>query len=202
MSTLQDELRQLLGGSTMEKLSTTLGTDRSRAEAAVDGALPVLLGAMRRNVERPGGADALDRALGKDHDGSVLDRVDDVVTNPPTAQGQAILEHILGGRTDAAQAGLSQFAGMDKGQIMKLLIMLAPLLLGVLGKKKQQGEVSGGGLPDILGREEQEARRRGGGGLDDLLGTVLGGGGGGRGGGAGAGCLGSLLGGLLKGRGR
>ena len=47
-------------------------------------------------------------------------------------------------------ASLGRSTGLDTGKAMQLLAMLAPLVMGALGRAKRQAP-SGGGLADILG---------------------------------------------------
>ena len=191
MSTLNEQLQRAID-SAMPAISAQIGADPDKTRTAAQGAVPLLRGALHRNAQRPEGAEALNNALNRDHDGSVLDSLGDLVGNPQSGQGEAILRHVLGAKQGAAEGALSQFAGLDKGSITKLLVLLAPMLLGMLGKKQRE---QGGGardLPRIL-RGEEEAARRGGGGLGDLIGGVLGQGS------QKPGCLG-LLGGLLGSR--
>ena len=190
MSTLNEQLQQAID-SAMPAISAQIGADPEKTRTAAKGAVPLLLGALHRNAQRPGGAEALRDALERDHDGSVLDSLGDLVGNPESGQGDAILRHVLGAKQDAAEGAISQFAGLDKGSVAKLLVLLAPMLLGLLGKKQRQEGAGARDLPRIL-RGEEEAARRSGGGLGDLIGGVLGQG-------QKPGCLG-LLGGLLGSR--
>jgi hypothetical protein len=190
MSTLNDQLQQAIDGA-MPAISAQIGADQEKTRTAVRGAVPLLLGALSRNAQRPQGAEALHNALKRDHDGSVLDSLGDLLGNPQAGGGDAILRHVLGAKQGAAEGALSQFAGLDKETVTKLLVLLAPMLLGMLGKKQRQEGSSPRDLPRIL-RGEEEAARRGGGGLGDLIGGVLGQG-------QKSGCLG-LLGRLLGGR--
>ena len=88
--------------------------------------------------------------------------------------GAGILQHILGAQQEPAAQALSAKSGLGSGSIMQLLITLAPLVMGMLGKK-----AGSGGLPDlgsILGQERSAAQDRTPG-MGDILGQVLGGGG-------------------------
>ncbi len=95
---------------------------------------------------------------------------------------------------------VSQLGGLGGGSDLfkSLLPMLAPIVMGFLGKQaagsaaSAQGADAGGGLGDLVGG--LLGGGEGGGGLGDMLGGLLGGGGDGGGGG-----LGDLLGGLLGG---
>ena len=46
---------------------------------------------------------------------------------------------------------LGQSTGLDAAKAMQLLAMIAPLVMGALGRTRQQGPAGTGGLADILG---------------------------------------------------
>ncbi len=204
MSSIYDDLSAALSGEPAQEISKRIGVSEDQAANGVKAALPMLLGALSRNAAQPGGEDAILAALDRDHDGSILDDIGGVAGGKYDGDGDAILGHMLGGNRANAESQMAQFAGMDRQSMQKLLMMLAPLILGWLAKRKGGGGGggNGGGLGDILKREERDSRERGGGGLGDILTDILSGGAGGS-----AepkskmpGCM-SLLGGLLgKGR--
>lgn len=171
-------------GQAQNTIGQQLGTSPQQTEAALEAAVPLLLGALGRNAQDPHGAQALAGALGQ-HDGSALDLFGQGQA-PDPFQGQRILGHVFGGQQYAAANAVSRRAGIDPALAMQLLAMVAPLVMGYLGRR-QQGQAGGmgGGLPGGLGNA--------GGGLDigSILGGLLGGGTGGG--------LGGVLGGMLGG---
>jgi hypothetical protein len=81
-------------------------------------------------------------------------------------------------------------------QVMKLLPVLAPIVMGVLGRAKNQGGLDLGNLASILMGSAQSGAQQSG--MGDLLGSVLGsvlGGGNQQSGGGLGGILGNILGG-------
>lgn len=214
MNPLLGVLATQLGGSTTQQISQQLGTDPQTTAKAVAVALPVLMGALGRNASYPAGAQALLGAIDKDHDGSILDRA---AGHPQMDKGSAILQHMLGGRQQAVAEGVSKASGLDMQQVLPLLIMLAPLVMGVLGRLRQQGDLAAKGgageLASVLDHGDPELDRQipphpgRAGGLTGILdadsdgeiaddiarlgSSVL----------AGRGGLGGLLGGLMGGRG-
>lgn len=204
MRSLYDDLSDALGGEPTREISRRLGVSEAQAQQGMQVALPLIVGALARNAQEPGGERALRRALDRDHDGSVFDDIGGLARGKYEDDGQGILRHALGSRRDVAEQRAAQFAGLDGKTMGKLLALLAPLVMGWLARRKGGGGGEGGGLglPDILRREEGEARNRGGGGLGDILGDILGGGRGGGGaprGGAMPGCL-KMLGAVLGGK--
>ena len=164
-------LSQQLGGDAVTQISRQLGADQGATEKALSGALPMLVGALARNASNQDGASALDRALGR-HDGSVLEDVAGFLGRGPTNDGGKILGHVLGGRQGNAEGSLAKMSGMDSAQIGKLLAMLAPLVLGALGKAKRNDNIGARDLGGMLGGEVQRAERSAPG-AGSLIGSLL-----------------------------
>ena len=151
-ATVIDALLPLLEGSNVQQVSRQLGIGEDQAGTAIKAALPLLVGAMQRQAASPGGLDALAGALDRDHDGSVLDDIGSFLGGEGSAAaGAGILGHVLGGRQTNVATSLGKSTGLDAGQILQLLTMLAPLVMGALGRAKRQGPSGSGGLADILG---------------------------------------------------
>ena len=153
---LLDMLQQRLGGDAVTQISKQLGTDPATTQTAIAAALPMLVGALARNAQDPDKAGALANALGR-HDGSVLDDVAGYLGRGDTGDGDGILGHVLGGRKETVQTGLGQAAGLDPAKAGTLLAMLAPLVMGALGKAQRDKALDTGGLAGMLGGEQQRA---------------------------------------------
>jgi hypothetical protein len=154
---LLDMLQQRLGGNAVQQISQQLGTDHGTTESAIAAALPMLVGALARNAQDPAQAGALSNALSRDHDGSVLDDVAGYLGRGDTRDGAGILGHVLGARQETVQTGLGQAAGLDPSKAGMLLSMLAPLVMGALGKAQREKGLDTGGLAGMLGGEQQRA---------------------------------------------
>lgn len=184
MSTLLDDLSSQLQGDTLSQMSRQLGADEASTAQAVGMALPMLIGGLANEVETPTGAQALNRALDEDHDGSLLDNVSalfgapttgaDDVAVPRALNGAGILGHILGRRREPVQEGIGRATGLNSQQIGRLLIMLAPIVMAYLGRRKRQAGVNDIG-PDLRA-ERQDVERRAPD-LGGLFGQMFGGGG-------------------------
>jgi hypothetical protein len=86
--------------------------------------------------------------------------------------GMGILGHILGDRQEAAAEQIGQSSGLNASQVMKLLPILAPIVMSVLGKTKNSGGLDLGSLAGVLMGGAQQAQQQPG--MGDLLGNVLG----------------------------
>jgi hypothetical protein len=161
MSSVLDLLNSQLGPQGIEAISRQLGIDPQTAQQAIAGAVPILTGAMAQNAASPQGAASLHNAL-QQHDGSILDRAMDYIGGGDTSGGASILGHILGSRQQNAATGLGRATGLDAGTAGRLLMMLAPLVLGALGRvrRQQAGNQMGdpGDLADVVRSQHEQAR--------------------------------------------
>jgi hypothetical protein len=153
---LFDLVNERLDDRTLSQLSQQLGTDPDTTRQAVPAALTALLGGLSHNVAQPTGAQQLAGALARDHDGSILDDLAGNLGNPGVnQQGAGILGHIFGARRGAVESQVGQTAGLNQSQAARLLMLLAPIVLGALGRAQRQKGLDSGGLSDILGRERR-----------------------------------------------
>jgi hypothetical protein len=86
------------------------------------------------------------------------------------ALGGKLLGHILGGRRPDVEQTVAQHSGLDPQQVGRLLMVLAPIVMGVLARRKQQDGLTPGQLGTVL----QQGTGGGGAGLGGLLGQVFG----------------------------
>ena len=164
MSGLTGLISKALQGEALKQLSRQIGAGEQQTQSAAMAALPALLGAMKRNASTPEGASALSNALEKDHDGGILDHLGSFLggsfQNQRAANGAGILGHILGGRQETVQQGVSEASGLDLSQIAKLLPLLAPIVMGALGRQQRQQNTGAGGLADLLTGATSSARKQ------------------------------------------
>ena len=155
-----DSLMGQLGGSPLKNLSQQIGADEKTTQGAIGAALPLLLGALARNAQDGKGASALSGALERDHDGGILDNLGGFFGGGDTSPGQGILKHVLGGKQPAVETGVAHASGLDTDSAGKLLAMLAPMVMGALGKAKRESGLDAGALAGMLSNERQAIERR------------------------------------------
>ena len=170
-------LAQQFSGDTIGQISNLLGAPQEQTGQAVAAALPMLLGSMVGAAQQPEGANALFGALSKDHDGSILDMLGPLLSGGYASRalgsdGGRILGHILGNKQNAVEQTVANGAGVDTGIIQKLLPLLAPIVMGYLGKRLTGGGMDADGLGSLLGQESSQAKQSdsGLGGIFDMLG--------------------------------
>jgi hypothetical protein len=169
MSAVDEIMQQIPLG----QLASQLGTDEQTTGAAVQQALPALLGGLHANAQDPAGAASLEGALGQHSAGLVDGGVDLNQVDP--GEGNKIVNNIFGGNTDGvAQTLGAGLGGGDQSDLMRrLLPLLAPIVMSYLAKR-MGGGAGGGMLGSLLGAAGGGGGA--GGGVGDLLGGMLGGG--------------------------
>ncbi len=174
MSSLIDLLAGHLGGENLSMISKEIGADEATTQNAMGTALPMLIGALSRNGSDEQGAQGILGALEKDnHDGSILDNLGDFLGQKQyedPRSGAGILGHLLGGKQERVQQGVSQASGLSSDSTGRLLKMLAPMVLGALGKKQKSEGLGVGDLMGVLGGEKQTIEKSSGG---SLIGRML-----------------------------
>lgn len=160
---LNELFSQLMGGETLSQISGALGTDEGTAQNAMQTALPILVGAAARHSATPSGADGLMGILDQNQDGNVLDDLAGFLGQPQAASGLGnnVLDLLFGGQRSQVETGLSNSTGLNINQIGSLLMMLAPIVLGFLGKLKQEQGLDVSGLAGLLGQQTQQMEQGG-----------------------------------------
>jgi len=168
MNAITEMLMSQLAGGALSQISGKLGVDQSTTSKALEIAVPLLISALARNSSTPSGAQALDQAVAKDHDGSILDDLGGFLNNTQAANGGGILGHVFGAQRGVVENGLAQSSGLDPSAAGQLLETVAPLVMGALGKTRQQEGLDAAGLSALLDNESQQAQAA----APDLMGAL------------------------------
>lgn len=155
MNIISEMISQRISGPIAAQLSQRLGVSESTAQTAVQLAVPVILAALARNASKPQGAQELHQAVSTDHDGTILDQLSSYLGNPQAANGSGILGHVLGGQRPVVESNLAQATGMDQNSAGNLLEMVAPLVMGAVGREQQQNGLDPNGLSEFLVQQQQ-----------------------------------------------
>lgn len=178
MTDLIDIIKGSLTDDVIGQLGRQTGiSDKKKTSAAAEGAIGILLNAIQKNNGNASASSAFGNALDKDHDGSILDDVMGYISgtanlSPRTTNGEGILGHLLGNKQKQATDMLGKKAGLSKQSAGSLLAMLAPIVLGALGKQKASGGLDAGGLLEMLTGSIQN-KQSGGNAMGSLLDIFL-----------------------------
>lgn len=161
-----DLLQGQLSEGLVDQLSQSIGADKQQTNAAASGILSTLMGAIAKNASTPQGAEALNNALERDHDGSILDNLSGFLGGNATANnskmlnGAGILKHVLGGKQSGAIDMISKMSGLDGGKTGNLMTTLAPLVLGMMGRQKREQGLDTSGLAGMLSKAVQGSQEK------------------------------------------
>ena len=149
-------LASQLGPSMISQISKSLGSNDSATQNVVSSALPVLISALTGRASSPTGAESLFNALTKKHDGSVFDNLNNLVEKPDEGEGDGILGHIFGNKRQNIERNVSEACGVDQGGTSKIFKILAPMVLGALGKQQRQNNWGPNDLSSSLLKSQKQ----------------------------------------------
>lgn len=139
-----------IGQQVVGSAAKQLGINESQAQTAVAAAVPFLLSALNKNAQN-GGAEGISNALNQ-HDGSILDNLSVFLGQGGNQQdGLGILGHVLGNKQQNVESAISQQSGLNIQQVTQILALVAPIVMGYLGKQKQSNELDSNGITGLLG---------------------------------------------------
>tara|TARA_R110002051_G_scaffold325044_1_gene425449 strand:- start:29948 stop:30583 length:636 start_codon:yes stop_codon:yes gene_type:complete len=157
MSGLLDLLNSPTGKQLISGVAGQTGQSEGKTGEVLSMAMPLILGAMKKNVASPQGAQGLMDALqGDKHNGSILDNLGGLfgggVDDSVMKDGAGILGHVFGNKQVNVENALSQKSGVDTGAIADILKIAAPIVMGFLSKQTAQSNVNdAGGMNTLLG---------------------------------------------------
>lgn len=173
MSSLLSMLGDSLAGRNLASISQAIGADEASTQNAIGAALPALVGALSKNGASPEGAQSILNALTNDaHDGGVLDDLPGFVQSRAYEQprsGDGILKHLLGEKRNRVEKSVSNASGITSENASHLIKLLAPIVLGALGKQRKEQSFDIGSLSGFLGNERDSVDEQSGG----LIGRLL-----------------------------
>ncbi len=168
MNAIVQMIMSQLSGDAIGNIAKQLGIKPEIATRAVNAAVPLILSALARNAANKQGASSLLNALKKDHDGSILDNVMDFLGNASAGPGAGILKHIFGQERSTVEKQLSQTIGLEPKKTSKVMEMVAPLVMGALGRATLQEGLNAKSLAQFLDLQKQQVAQQ----QPDVFGTI------------------------------
>ncbi len=169
MSGILDLIAGQLDAGKINQIGRRIGADEGKTNTAIQAALPVILGQLARNAQSSSRASGLEKAIDRDHDGSILDNLGGFLGGSVSDRDERMVGHVFGNRRGAVEQQLGRASGLDAGSMGKLLATLGPMVMGAVGKARRQ-QPGVGNLGEMLGQERQRAEAKGTGfGLVDKL---------------------------------
>ena len=161
MNTIDNSLEEvLLNSDALNRLSSNMGLDPNQAANVMQMVIPTLLGALSNNAQQPEGAAAIQRALQKDHNGSILDQLPELINNPAMGSGAGILKHVLGGNQGNLAQEISGKTGISPEAIQTIMSIAAPVIMGKLGQQQQQSGGNENTLTSLLNAASKSQQQK------------------------------------------
>lgn len=175
---LLDMVQQHLGQNEVTQISQQLGVDPSTAQRAINAALPMIMGGMAGHASSPEGAATIQQAATAHQDAPEM--LGNILQTGGAADAGAsggLLGRIFGAHNETVQQSVQQATGLEPDKTRKLLMMLAPVVLGMLARHQFGGQQASTNPGQIAGTLQQEARtaQQKAPNLGGMLGQILGG---------------------------
>jgi hypothetical protein len=177
---------QFLTPDMIGRIASGLGLDKGLVGKAISAALPSILAGLVGASTKPDGLKALTTALGNQDPGllgNIAGMLGGSNQSSLISNGTSMLSGLLGGSATNALAGaVAKYAGVGDGPAKSLLGMLAPVVMGTIGKQQQSAGLDATGLAKMLQGQKDNiasampsgfAQLLGGSGLLDSIGPNL-----------------------------
>ncbi len=145
---------QYFGPVILNKIAGSIGINSTLAQKAIAAAAPAILAGILARTTQPGGAKVLADMIGK-QDPGLLGKLGEMIGTGKQAsiveQGTSALGGLLGNSVLGSLAGaLSKQAGLGIGASNTLLGLMAPAVLGTLGREQKSAGLDAAGLANML----------------------------------------------------
>lgn len=155
---IMDMIKGAVSDQVMGQLGGLIGqSDQKRTKSIFETVAGSVLGGIMQKASSPQGAKDVYRAV-EDHDDSVLDKLGDILGGGSAdegflKQGGGILDMVFGNSQSGMMDAIAKHLGLDGGIIGKLLKMIAPIVMGVLGRHVRSKALDAVGLGNLLGSQ-------------------------------------------------
>lgn len=156
MENLLNILKDQLSGEVLEKAAGFLGESSSNTESAISGLIPTIFnGLISKGSDTSGAAGLLNMINSGGHNGGIMDNIGSLFSKGDASNGLmntggGILNSLFGNKVGSIASMIASFSGMSKGSSSSLMSMVAPMVMGLIGKKVASGGLNAGGLMNLL----------------------------------------------------
>src|SRR5215472_13133033 len=150
-------IMQFLTPDMIGRIASALGVDRNNTQTAIGAAVPGLLAGLSGVAAQPGGSQKLVDVVRQQTGalGSFANMIGASGQSSLIEKGSQILWSLLGGRDQTALAGaVGKYAGLGQGASGSLLGMLAPIVMGSIGKQQGTRSLDAGGIASLLSSQK------------------------------------------------
>ncbi|GEM_PF-1354097 len=151
---IMDLAQGLLTPKNIGAIAGMLGEDEKKTTSALSGAMPALLGSLVSSFSKPEGQDTFNGVIEK-ADTGLLDDLAGALGggggSSMTSSGLKMISSLFGdNKMGLLTSAISAFSGLSSGSSKSLLGVAAPMVMGMLAKKKKEDNLDAGGLLNML----------------------------------------------------
>ncbi|MEY4539911.1 MAG: hypothetical protein RLZZ306_1668 [Bacteroidota bacterium] len=153
---LFEELRELLVGEVANKAANILGEKEDKVKIALEGLVPTFVGGLMKRASNEAGATTLLNVVKKtNNDGNIVEQLDLLLKNKESfagfvEKGNSVVSMLLPDKKSSIATMISQFAGVRNSSATALLSVVAPLVVGKLGKLVTSQGLDKTGLANVI----------------------------------------------------
>jgi len=147
---------QFLTPDMIGRIATALGLDRNKVQSAISSAVPGLLAALNNTATQPGGAQRLADAA-RQQTGSLGNFAKMLASGGQSSfQASQMLSSLLGDQNqNVLTQAIAKFTGLGQGATGSLLGMLAPIVMGIIGKHQSAaGGLDAKGIANLFASQK------------------------------------------------
>ena len=153
---LLEIVKKQISGDILQKAAAFLGEDTSASQKALNAILPSLLGGVMNQSTNISSATNLMNTLTTDgHDGSIFNSFVNLLNGGSATQGlmaagDGIVKNLFGHKTSGIVDWIASYAGIKTGSASGLMSMIAPVMMGAIGKQISGGQSGASDLMNLL----------------------------------------------------
>lgn len=172
---LLSSVKGYLTPDVVRSTSSMIGESESATRQAMHGGVSSVFAGLTNLASTPDGASTLGNLSREPAFGSILNNISSVfsggsATSSMMSAGQGLLGKIFGDRSNQVADAVARSSGVSSSSAGKIMSLLAPLTMGVLGKQVLAGGISNTGLASMLIQQKDEIAAAAPSGLGQVLG--------------------------------
>jgi len=169
-------LKDQLGDGVMKQAAGLIGEDTSATKSAISAILPTLLGSVvSKGANKSGASRLLSMISDGNYDGSMFNNLSGLLGGGAASdglmnKGKDLVSSLLGDKQSSVLDLITRTTGLNKSSNSGLMSMLAPMVMGMIGKQVTSKGMDASGLMNLLSGQKEHLAGQLPAGLGDMLG--------------------------------
>lgn len=157
MDSILGPLMKSLSPDDLSTLGKLVGTDSNGAKSILGAVVPLLTGAIAKTAAQPGGANVVMKILGEGQFEAEADDIGGYLRNPDVSGGADLVSTLLGSQRGDMTEMAARKTGFSTEVIGRVLMLIAPVVLGFIAKTLRQQNMDASALTALLGERPETA---------------------------------------------